>query len=93
MNDKDHLVGQLTNSNVDGCKAFAKTEANIDPRSVCGEVADSTMLATFATNRLGLAEQRSSYVMIFLLKTGLCIKVIFMHNSCWFNYYDKCYVR
>ena len=33
------------------------------------------------------------YVMIFLLKTGLCIKVIFMHNSCWFNYYDKCYVR
>ena len=61
MNDKDHLVGQLTNSNVDGCKAFAKTEANIDPRSVCGEVADSTMLATFATNRLGLAEQRSSY--------------------------------
>ena len=33
------------------------------------------------------------YVMIFLLKTGLCIKVIFMHNSCWFDYYDKCYVR
>ena len=28
-----------------------------------------------------------------LLKTGLCIKVIFMHNSCWFDYYDKCYVR
>ena len=32
------------------------------------------------------------YVMIFLPKPGLCIKVTFMHNSCWFNYYDKCYL-
>ena len=44
-------VQEVSNSEVDGCKVFAKTEANIDPRSVCGEVADSTMLATFATNR------------------------------------------
>ena len=27
--------------------------------------------------------------MIFLIKTGLCIKVIFMHNSCWFNHFKK----
>lgn len=29
------------------------------------------------------------YVMTRLLKDGLCINVIFMHNGCWVNYYEK----
>ena len=29
------------------------------------------------------------YVMIFLLKQRLCIKVTIIHNSCWLDYYDK----
>ena len=29
------------------------------------------------------------YVMTHLLKDGLCIKVTFMHNGCWVNYYEK----
>ena len=43
----------MSNSNVSDRKAFTsrKIEANIDPRPVCVEVADSTMLVTFATNR------------------------------------------
>ena len=28
-------------------------------------------------------------VMTRLLKDGLCIKVTFMHNGCWVNYYEK----
>ena len=54
----------MSNSNVSDRKAFTsrKIEANIDPRPVCGEVAESTMLVTFATNRQkGSAEQRTSH--------------------------------
>ena len=28
-----------------------------------------------------------------VLKDGLCIKVTFMHNGCWVNYYEKWSLR
>ena len=30
------------------------------------------------------------YVMTRLLKDRLCIKMTFMHNGCWVDYYEKC---
>ena len=33
------------------------------------------------------------YVMIFLLKRRLSIKMTIIHNSCLFDYYDKCYLH
>ena len=30
------------------------------------------------------------YVMTRLIKDRLCIKMTFMHNDCWVNYYEKC---
>ena len=60
-----------------------------------GRVQNSHWIRDNIASKMGLTNGKdviSIYVMIFLIKTGLCIKVIFMYNSCLFNYYDKCYV-
>ena len=30
------------------------------------------------------------YVMTRLIKDRLCLKITFMHNDCWVNYFEKC---
>ena len=64
-----------------------KTNTKINTKT---NVIIKTKINTKTNTKINTKKNR--YVMIFLIQTGLCIKVIFMYNSCFFNYYNKCYV-